>query len=195
MRRKANRRAGVLTVDFGFGLTRWERPMTITEQDMREFRERVKQIAMKAGMSEGQAEITLQRVGARLAGHTHAEAMAMYPDADADSDSNCATCTGPIKFFMEDGGIWAHCGPNAFFLNGEHKAQPVEGSAAFANVTTALCDDDGLVVGEYLERMNSLRMASGLMPYVGSAFLCTGSMHALGSVLIRCTSPAHTREA
>lgn len=51
------------------------------EQDVREFKERVKQITMKyAGASEEQAEIILKRVGARLDGRTHAEAVEMYPD-------------------------------------------------------------------------------------------------------------------
>ena len=52
-----------------------------------------------------------------LSGHTK--------DANEDGDFNCATCGGPIEFFTEDGGIWGHYGPNAFHLNGEHKAMPV----------------------------------------------------------------------
>ena len=53
--------------------------MAITDADAREFRERIKQITMKAGATENEAEVILQRIGARLNGHTHAEAVEMYP--------------------------------------------------------------------------------------------------------------------
>lgn len=56
--------------------------MPITDEDVREFRERVKQITMKyTGAPEEQAEVILNRIGARLDGRSHAEAVAMYPDA------------------------------------------------------------------------------------------------------------------
>lgn len=51
----------------------------MNEQDVREFRGHIKQITMKAGATENEAEVILQRIGARLNGHTHAEAVDMYP--------------------------------------------------------------------------------------------------------------------
>ena len=57
--------------------------MSITDADVREFRERIKQITMKAGATEEQAEVILNRIGARLGGRSHAEAVEMFPDPPA----------------------------------------------------------------------------------------------------------------
>lgn len=53
-----------------------------------------------------------------------------------------------------------------------------------------LCDDDGMVAGGYVERLNRWRVVGGLEPYDGPAFPCTGDAHLVGEH-IRCTSPAH----
>ena len=52
----------------------------MNEQDVREFRERIKAITMKAGATDEEAEVILSRIGARLNGHTHIEAVEMFPD-------------------------------------------------------------------------------------------------------------------
>ncbi len=61
--------------------------MALTDADIREFRERIKQITMKAGADEETAEAILNRVGVRLSGGSHAEAVAKYPDPATPSES------------------------------------------------------------------------------------------------------------
>lgn len=66
-----------------------------------------------------------------------------------------------------------------------------------------LCDDEGKVSDEkvypphpfapnltYRGLLNNLRHHSGLPPYQGEPFVCTGSAHLAGTEFI-CTSPAH----
>lgn len=71
-----------------------------------------------------------------------------------------------------------------------------------------LCDDAGMVSDQpvdpgnlgsnldsqltYRKQLNNLRAQTGLPPYTGEAFSCTGSAH-LARQHIRCTSPAHRR--
>lgn len=71
-----------------------------------------------------------------------------------------------------------------------------------------LCDDDGLVSDErvpagdpgtefdpeltYRKLLNNLRAYTGLPPYEGEPFHCTGSVHLAGEHM-RCTGPAHVR--
>lgn len=50
------------------------------DESVREFRARIKDITVRAGATDAQAEVILKRIGARLDGHSHAEAVAMYPD-------------------------------------------------------------------------------------------------------------------
>lgn len=69
-----------------------------------------------------------------------------------------------------------------------------------------LCDDDGMVSHEivdppnliqpdltYLRGLNNLRRTTGLPPYEGEPFVCTGHAHLAGEH-IECTSPAHSSE-
>lgn len=72
-----------------------------------------------------------------------------------------------------------------------------------------LCDDEGMVSDEpvkpgspgtlldptltYRGVLNNLRAHTGLAPYIGDWFVCTGSAH-LAGIEFRCTSPAHQRE-
>jgi hypothetical protein len=69
-----------------------------------------------------------------------------------------------------------------------------------------LCDDAGLVSTErvapgapgttfdpeltYLKLLNNLRAHTGLPPYEGEPFRCTGSAHLAGEHM-RCTNPIH----
>lgn len=69
-----------------------------------------------------------------------------------------------------------------------------------------LCDDHGMVSDErvapgepgtvlnpaltYRQLLNNLRAHTGLPPYEGEPFWCTGSAH-LAREHFRCTSPAH----
>lgn len=67
-----------------------------------------------------------------------------------------------------------------------------------------LCDDAGMVSDRPVDRvlfsggegltyrglLNNLRSASGLPPYEGEPFPCTGAAHLAGQVF-HCTSPAH----
>lgn len=55
-----------------------------------------------------------------------------------------------------------------------------------------LCDDAGMVAGEYLETLNRLRAVGGFGAYEGEPFACTGGCHLTGEP-IHCTSPAHLR--
>ncbi len=68
-----------------------------------------------------------------------------------------------------------------------------------------LCDDAGMVSDvpvepdnpfdselTYLKQLNNLRGHTGLPPYDGEPFRCTGSAH-LAREHIRCTSLAHAR--
>jgi hypothetical protein len=55
-----------------------------------------------------------------------------------------------------------------------------------------LCDDEGMVDGEYVVALNRLRSLSHLDPFKGAPFACTGSAHLAGEH-IRCTSPAHSQ--
>lgn len=70
---------------------------------------------------------------------------------------------------------------------------------------TRLCDDAGMVSDElvtppnefnpqltYRQMLNNLRAHTGLAPYEGEPYPCTGSAH-LAREHIRCTSPAHIR--
>jgi len=68
-----------------------------------------------------------------------------------------------------------------------------------------LCDDDGMVSDQPVDRvpfpgdegltyrglLNNLRAHTGLPPYEGEPFRCTGSAH-LAGMLIWCTSPWHS---
>jgi len=56
----------------------------VTEDDVRDFRERMKLITMRLGVSSEQAEVIQLRLEARLEGYTHAEAVAMYPNHDEE---------------------------------------------------------------------------------------------------------------
>lgn len=69
-----------------------------------------------------------------------------------------------------------------------------------------LCDDTGMVSDErvppgaagtafdpeltYRQLLNNLRGHTGLPPYTGPAFACTGSAH-LAREHVRCTNPVH----
>lgn len=53
-----------------------------------------------------------------------------------------------------------------------------------------LCDDEGMVSGEYLAKLNHLRNLSGHQPYVGKPFPCTGSAHLAGEH-IKCINEYH----
>lgn len=75
-------------------------------------------------------------------------------------------------------------------------------------IEVRLCDDAGMVSDErvqpgshgtildpdltYRKLINNLRAHTGLPPYVGPPFPCTGSAH-LAREVFRCTGPAHQR--
>lgn len=60
--------------------------------------------------------------------------------------------------------------------------------------TLKLCDEDGQVTGLYMDVLNRLREVSGLKPYSGEPFACTGSTTVTGQT-IWCRSKAHERAA
>lgn len=74
---------------------------------------------------------------------------------------------------------------------GRIPADPGEAMTDPYTMEARLCDDYGMIAGEYLKRFQRRRLFHGFDHYAGPELACTGHEHPGNGEHIRCTSPFH----